>query len=75
MNLIELQSKVKEKEKKKNQLEGQKEMILSQLKELGFDSIEKAQEEAKKLQKQILNLEKKYDQGKELFIEKYNHLL
>lgn len=75
MDLAEMIKEVQKKDNERNKLLGQKEMVLTNLKEAGFSSITEAKKEATKMQTNVTKMEKHYDKGKEEFKKKFEHLL
>jgi regulator of replication initiation timing len=71
--------RIKDQLEKKNQerskLQGQKEMLLESLKELGFSTTKEAEKEITKLSTKIEKMKAKYQEGVEIFIKKYKDLL
>ena len=75
MNLIEIKKQLEKKNQKRNQLLGQKEMLMQTLKEKGFDSIKEAKQNIKKLKRKKEKIEQKYKESTLDFISKYEDLL
>lgn len=75
MNLIEVQNLLDSKNKKRNQLIGQKEMLLETLKESGFNSTKEAKKEIQKLNQKEKKLQKTYQEKEKIFKEKYEDLI
>jgi predicted nuclease with TOPRIM domain len=74
-NLAQIKEKLDQKNQKLNQLLGQKEALLENLKELGFSSIQEAEEEVKKLESTLSKKNKEYKENVELFLETYSDFL
>lgn len=75
MNLIEVKKQLEKKNQKRNQLLGQKEMLMETLKEKGFTSIKEAKQNIKKLEKKKEQLEQKYKDSIANFTTEYKDLL
>lgn len=75
MNLIEIKKQLEKKNQKRNQLLGQKEMLMETLKEKGFKSIKEAKQNITKLEKKKEKLKQTYQDSIDDFIEKYKDLL
>ena len=75
MDLVEIRKKVEEKDRKRQQLIGQKEQIEKDLKEFGFDSLEEAESQLIIEEKELEAQQKNYDKGVSVFIEKFSKLL
>lgn len=75
MNLIEVQRKVEQKDKKRSKLLGQKEMLMEGLKDLGFKNIGEAKKEGTAIKNEVVKMEKHYKNGEAKFQNKYGHLL
>jgi hypothetical protein len=75
MNLIEVQKQLEEKNKKRNQLVGQKEMLMDHLKEVGYESIKEAKKARKKFESKKQKLKETYQRKETEFKEKYEELL
>ncbi len=73
--LVTLKTKLDEAERKQNNLIGQQEVILKNLKELGFSSVDDAEKGLIKLQDQISKMELDLQKGIGIFREKYENLL
>jgi conjugal transfer/entry exclusion protein len=74
-NLAQIKEKLDQKNQKLNQLLGQKEALLENLKELGFSSVKEAEEELTKLETALSKKNKDYKENVELFLETYSDLL
>ncbi len=74
-NLAQIKEKLDQKNQKLNQLLGQKEALLENLKELGFSSVKEAEEELTKLETELSKKNKDYKENVELFLETYSDLL
>lgn len=59
----------------RNKLIGQKEMLIQSLQKLGSENAEQAEQKVKKLTETIEKMKKKKEEGVNLFIKKYGHLL
>jgi len=66
---------LEKKNQERNKLQGQKEMLLESLKELGFNTTKEAEKEITKLSAKIEKMKSKYQEGVEIFIKKYKDLL
>jgi hypothetical protein len=66
---------LEKKNQERNKLQGQKEMLLESLKELGFNTTKEAEKEITKLSTKIEKMKSKYQEGIEIFIKKYKDLL
>jgi hypothetical protein len=66
---------LEKKNQERNKLQGQKEMLLESLKELGFNTTKEAEKEITKLSTKIEKMKAKYQEGVEIFIKKYKDLL
>ena len=75
MNLIQITSILKEKEKNRNKLIGQKEMLMESLKDLGFKSIEDAMKVRDNMIKEVKKMEDHFQKGEEKFKSDFGHLL
>jgi len=75
MNLIQIKQKIQDAEQEYNQLLGQKSMLVESLKKLGFNSLEAAKKEKKKMKLKLQKMEKYYDAGVDKFKKQYEHLL
>jgi hypothetical protein len=75
MDLIQATKILKEKERKREQLLGQKSMLVDRLKEMGFNTIKEAKDELAEKEKKLQKMKKKYKEGEERFITKFAHLL
>ena len=75
MNLLQITKVLKEKEKSRNKLLGQKEMLMDSLKKLGFKNLGQAKKESHKLKNQLIKMKAQYTDGEEKFKNKYAHLL
>lgn len=75
MNLIEVKKQLEKKNQKRNQLLGQKEMLMETLKEKGFTSIKEAKQNITKLKKRKEKLEQKYKDSVANFTTEYKDLL
>lgn len=74
-NLAQIKEKLDQKNQKLNQLLGQKEALLENLKELGFSSVKEAEEELTKLETALSKKNKDYKENVELFLETYSDLV
>ncbi len=75
MNLIQMTKIVNDKEKNRNKLIGQKEMLMEGLKKLGFKNLGEAKKARTKLQNELAKMDEHYAKGKATFIDKFEHLL
>jgi len=75
MNLIQMTKMVKDKEKNRNKLLGQKEMLMEGLKKLGFKSTSEANKSKTKLTNELTKMKEHYEKGENTFINKFEHLL
>jgi len=75
MDLISLKNKLDEAEKRQNNLIGQQEVILKNLQELGFSSVEKAEAGLAQLETVIAKMETDLEKGINIFQERYADLL
>lgn len=75
MDLIQIAKNLKEKEKRRDQLLGQKSMLLENLKEVGFESLKQAKKTLLLKEQELEKLKKHYKEGEELFITKFKSLL
>lgn len=75
MDLIQMTKKVKDKEKNRNKLLGQKEMLMEGLKDLGFKSIGEAKKASTKLTNEVAKMKAHYNTGEEKFKTDFGHLL
>ena len=75
MNLIEIQKKVKQKDKERNKLLGQKSMLIDNLQKLGFKNLGEAKKKLTTLTNEINRMEKNYQADVNKFKTKYEHLL
>lgn len=75
MNLIEVKKQLEKKNQKRNQLLGQKEMLMETLKEKGFTSTKEAKQNITKLKKRKEKLEQKYKDSVANFTTEYKDLL
>ncbi|MHA1739233.1 MAG: hypothetical protein ACTSWD_11655 [Candidatus Heimdallarchaeota archaeon] len=75
MDLIQAIKQVEAKDKKRNQLLGQKSMLSDSLKELGFKNINEAKKASTKLKSEIAKMEEHYITGIEKFKKQFSHLL
>lgn len=75
MNLIQAIKKVEEKDKKRNQLLGQKSMLVENLKELGFKTLGEAKKSEQKFKDEVVKMETHYAEGEAKFKEQFSHLL
>ena len=75
MNLIQAKKKVEAKDRERNKLLGQKEMLMEGLKDLGFKSIGEARKAAEALQVTVDKMDKHYKKGVAKFKTDFGHLL
>jgi len=75
MDLIQAKKKVEAKDKERNKLLGQKEMLMDGLKELGFKTIDEAKKTSKSLKKTVDKMNTHYDKGVSKFKTQFGHLL
>lgn len=75
MDLIQAETVLNNKDKKRQQLLGKKEALLDSLKKLGFTSISKAKNASIDLGKEILKMENHFDIGVTKFKTDFGHLL
>ena len=75
MDLIQATKILKEKEKLRDKLLGQKDMLLDRIKELGYANVKEAQKELLEKEKELLKMQEHYEKGEERFITKFKHLL
>jgi len=75
MDLTTLKSKVEAKDRVRQQLLGQHEMLLDNMKKMGFETIEEMEKSLSELQTENKIMENKYDEGVKIFVEKYKDLL
>jgi len=75
MDLIQMKKKVQKKDDDRNKLIGQRELLLKELKKLGFISVQEAEASGLKLKESILKKEKHYETGVAKFKKEYKHLL
>jgi len=75
LNLIEIQKKVKQKDKERNKLLGQKSMLIDNLQKLGFKNLGEAKKKLTTLTNEINRMEKNYQADVNKFKTKYEHLL
>lgn len=75
MNLIDVQNILEAKNKKRNQLIGQKELRMETLKDQGFSTVKEAKNEIIKLTKKKKKLIATYKAKEQEFKEKYEDLI
>ena len=75
MDLIQATKILKNKERKREQLLGQKSMLVGQLKEMGFTNIKEAKQELAEKEKELKKMKNSYTKGEERFKSKFAHLL
>ena len=75
MNLIQATKLVKEKEKNRDKLVGQKEMLMKSLKTLGFKSIGEAKKARTQKKNKLVKMNTHYCKGEEAFKKRFEHLL
>jgi hypothetical protein len=75
MDLTTLKSKVEAKDRVRQQLLGQHEMLLDNMRKMGFETIEEMEKSLSELQTENKIMENKYDEGVKIFVEKYKDLL
>lgn len=75
MNLIDAIKKVELKDKERNKILGQKEMLIESLKELGFDTTIDAEKASADMQKVVDKMNKNYENGETKFKKDFSHLL
>jgi len=75
MDLIQALKKVEEKDRRKQQLLGQKSMLVDSLKSLGFKNIGEAKKFSHKLSREVDKMKEQYEQEEAEFIEQFGHLL
>ncbi len=75
MNLIEVNAKIKARDKTYQQLLGKKSILVDSLKKLGFENLEDAKKSNIKLGKEIFKMEQHYKTGTEKFKRDFGHLL
>lgn len=67
--------KVKGKEKLRNKLLGQQEMLMGGLKDLGFENLGEAKKKSTKIKDELVKMNAHYTTGEETFKTKFAHLL
>lgn len=70
-----LQSKFKKKQAEVSEEKGKYKALLSNLKELGFDSVESGKKGMKKLEQDVQNIENKLNKAHKEFMDKYGEYL
>lgn len=75
MNLIQMKKVVQVKEKTRDKLVGQKEMLMDGLKDLGFKNIGEAKKARTQKKNALVKMNSHYAKGEETFKTKFEHLL
>ena len=75
MDLIQAIKKVESKDKERNKLLGQREMLMQSLSDLGFENLVHAVKESNKLKDEVEKMNKHYIKGENMFKENFGHLL
>ena len=75
MDLIQAAKILKKKERERDQLLGQKNMLINDLKEMGFSNIKEAEKELEEKNKELKKMQSSYKKGEERFISKFKDLL
>ncbi|MCP4371991.1 MAG: hypothetical protein GY797_28310 [Deltaproteobacteria bacterium] len=75
MNLIQMTKTVKDKEKLRNKLLGQKEMLMEGLKDLGFKNLGEAKKSRTAKKNELTKMNTHYCKGEEKFKTDFGHLL
>ena len=75
MDLIKAIKQVEQKDRERNQLLGKKSMLVDALKDMGYKTLEEAEEASEKLSEEVTKMTEKYEEGKTKFKEKFAHLL
>jgi len=75
MNLIQMTKVVKQKEKNRDKLLGQKEMLMKSLKGLGFKNLGEAKKQRTKLKGTLEKMNTHYKNGEVKFKKEFEHLL
>jgi superfamily II RNA helicase len=75
MNLIQAEKILKGKEKNRNKLLGQKEMLTANLNDFGFVSVKNAKKELEKMKVKLEKMNEHYANGEKIFKNKFEHLL
>lgn len=75
MDLVNAKAILEEKNTRRNRLLGQKEMLLDNLKKIGYKDIKQAEEALKEQKDKISGMRKHYQDGVNKFKQKYGELL
>ena len=75
MDLIQITRVLKDKEKNRNKLLGQKELLMKGLKDLGFKNLGEAKKSSTKLKNEKIKMNSHYTKGEEKFKKEFEHLL
>ena len=75
INLSEVKAKLEAKERVRQQIIGQREMLMDNMKNAGFETFEEVEIALENLQKEYGAMSQKYEEGVALFMEKYKGLL
>jgi len=75
MDILNLHKILENKKQEQAKIQGKLETYLTNLKDLGFDTVKKAESAVKKLTKEIEEMETNYQDDLEKFKEEYSELL
>ncbi|MDP8268293.1 MAG: hypothetical protein P9L97_06140 [Candidatus Tenebribacter davisii] len=75
MDLIQAIKKVESKDKERNKLLGQREMLMQSLNDLGYENIVQAVKISTELKDEVQKMNVHYQKGEDKFKEQFGHLL
>lgn len=75
MDLIQAIKKVETKDRERNKLLGQKELLMEGLKDLGFKDVKEAKDVSLKLVQEVSKMNTHYGNGEAKFKKDFGHLL